>query len=108
MIRFLSGDKMIENYYLLTEHSNVGGSLNNNHDTLSFSESIFYDGGEVEIKLFSIDESLYTYFVQLNDVLFWKRRIMPPSQYNPVSNISNGVMGYFAAWSYDSEKIKLE
>lgn len=108
LIRFLSGDRMIENYYLLTEHSNVGGSLENTHDTLSFSESVFYDGGEVEVQLFSIDESVYNYFIQLNDVLFWKRRIIPPGQYNPISNISNGVMGYFAAWSYDSKRIKLE
>jgi hypothetical protein len=33
---------------------------------------------------------------------------MPPTPYNPKSNISNGALGYFAAWSYDSEKILLE
>jgi len=44
----------------------------------------------------------------LNDVLFWKRRFNPPATYNPVSNINNGALGYFAAWTYNSEKIILE
>jgi hypothetical protein len=69
---------------------------------------MFYGGGEAEVQVFSIDESVYNYFLQLNDVLYWKRRLMPPTPYNPKSNISNGALGYFAAWSYDSEKILLE
>ena len=109
MIRFISDGKLVERYYLLTEHnSNSGNIINNNNGTISFSESIFYEGGNVEVQLFSIDESVYNFFMQLSDVLFWKRRVMPPTPYNPVSNINNGALGYFAAWAYDSEKIILE
>ena len=108
MIRFISDGTMLEKYYLLTEDITNSGSLEKSNDTLSFTESIFYDGGKVEVQLFSIDESVYNYFMQLNDILFWKRRVMPPAQYNPASNINNGALGYFAAWSYDSEKIILE
>jgi uncharacterized protein (DUF2147 family) len=115
MIRYILDGVVLKNsYYLLTEHNAVNGSVNNvnvnnaDNDTLRFSEWMFYEGGEFEVQIFSIDESVYNYFLQLNDVLFWKRRVMPPTPYNPVSNINNGALGYFAAWAYDSEIIILE
>jgi hypothetical protein len=108
LIRFLDDNSKLGDYYLLTEKNTNSGSLTNTNDTIVFSESLFYDGGNVEVQLFSIDESLYNYFRQLDDILFWKRRVMPPTPYNPVSNISNGALGYFAAWTLDSESITLE
>ena len=110
MVRYITGDGvLLERYYLLTEDDANSGSINNiNNGTISFSESIFYEGGEVEVQLFSIDEPVYNYFMQLTDILYWKRRVMPPTPYNPASNINNGALGYFAAWAYDSEIIILE
>jgi hypothetical protein len=115
MIRyFLDGKVLKDSYYLVTEYNAINGTLensNSNHadsDTLRFSESMFYEGIEAEVQIFSIDETVYNYFVQLNDVLYWKRRFMPPTPYNPVSNINNGVLGYFAAWAYDSKTIMLK
>lgn len=108
MIRFVSDGKLLERYYLLTENSANSGSINNTNGIISFSESIFFEGGDVEVQLFSIDKFVYDYFMQLSDVLFWKRRVMPPTPYNPESNINNGALGYFAAWAFDSERITLE
>ena len=109
MVRFMTDDGMAEDsYYLLTEVKANDGIINKIENVISFSESIFYDGGEIEVQVFSIDKSVYNYFLQLNDILFWKRRVMPPTPYNPVSNINNGALGYFAAWAYDSELITLE
>ena len=115
MIRYiLDGKVLAGSYYLLTEESAVNGSLeisnitSADNDTIRFEEWMFYEGGTGEIQVFSIDKSVYDYFVQLNDILFWKRRFNPPTQYNPVSNINNGAMGYFAAWTYNSEKLILE
>ena len=83
MIKYLDNGEMIEeNYFMLTESDAIGGTFVNENNIISFSESIFYEGGEVEVQLFSIDESVYNYFRQLNDILFWKRRIMPPTPYN--------------------------
>ena len=109
MIRFISDDKLLEKrYFLITEKDANGGSLSNlTNNTYLFSESIFTTGGEVDVQLFSIDEFTYTYFFSLDDILFWKRRLMPPTPYNPQSNI-NDAMGYFAALGYASEKIVLE
>lgn len=108
MIRFISDGKLLERYYLLTENDANSGSITNTNDIISFSESIFFEGGEVDVELLSIDKSVYNYFMQLSDILFWKRRVMPPTPYNPESNINNGALGYFAAWSFDSKKILLE
>lgn len=108
MIRFVSDGQLLERYYLLTETIANSGDLINSNIYISFSESIFFGGGEVDVQLLSIDESVYNYFMQLSDVLFWKRRVMPPTPYNPKSNINNGALGYFAAWSFDSKRIILE
>ncbi|MCA1756917.1 MAG: DUF4249 domain-containing protein [Bacteroidales bacterium] len=110
MIRFTEDGKMIESKYcLLTERRSNGGSMEiDSNGYIRFSESIFYEGGEVDIHLFSIDENIYNYFMQLSDILFWKRRVVPPTPYNPQSNITGGALGYFAAWAFDSETILLE
>lgn len=108
MIRFMSNNELLERYYLLTESTANSGYINNANDTITFWESIFFDGGEVDVQLYSIDESVYKYFLQLSDVLFWKGRVIPPNPYNPTSNIDNGALGYFAAWSFDSRRIILE
>jgi len=115
MIRYiLDGEILKGSYYLASENNAINGSVeisNANivdNDTIKFEEWMFYEGGEVEVQVFSIDESVYNYFVQLNDILYWKRRVMPPASYNPASNITNGALGYFAAWAYDSMIIELE
>ena len=109
LVRFSGSDgSLIERYYLLTEENTNSGSIDYENGNISFSESIFYDGGEIEVKVFAVDENIYNYFLQLTDVLFWKKRIMPPASYNPASNINNGALGYFAAWSCDSQMLILE
>ena len=114
MIRYILDGEVLEgSYYVLNEKSAVNGTFEisdinpANSDTIRFSEWMFYEGGLVEVQVVSIDKPVYDYFVQLNDILFWKRRFNPPSPYNPVSNISNGALGYFSAWSFDSRKIIL-
>ena len=115
MVRYiLDGSALKGSYYLLTEDNAVNGSITKYNlntsdvDTIRFSELIFYQGGEAEVQVFSIEESVYNYFLQLNDILYWKRRLMPPASYNPESNIINGALGYFAAWTFDSKTITLE
>ena len=110
MIKYTEDGSMIEaKYFLLTEKSANGGALEyDKTGYIRFSESIFYEGGEIEIELFSIDESTYNYFLQLSDILFWKNRVVPPTPYNPTSNISGGALGYFAAWAFDTKTILLE
>jgi hypothetical protein len=108
MIRFISNGTLLERYYLLTDNKANSGIISTSNEIINFSESIFYDGGEIDVQLYSIDEPVYNYFLQMSDILFWKRRVEPPTPYNPKSNLSNGVLGYFAAWAYSSKKIVLQ
>lgn len=109
IIRFSDENgKIIEKYFLLTENESNSGSLNYENGEIHFTESLFYEGNYIEVKLFSVDEAVYNYYLQLTDILFWKRRIVPPTPYNPLSNISNGALGYFAAWSFDTETLIIE
>lgn len=109
MICFVADGRMIEDrYFMLSENDANGGSFTRSSNLISFSESIFYTGSEVEVRLYSMDEGVYNYFYQLDDILFWKRRVIPPVPYNPVSNFSNGALGFFAAWTYDSRLLRLE
>jgi hypothetical protein len=110
IIKFIRDGKMLENsYYLLTEKTANQGVINNvTNNIISYSQSVFDQGGEVDVQVCSVDKYVYNYFIQLNDVLYWKSRVIPPTPYNPESNINNGALGYFAAWAIDSETIVLE
>jgi hypothetical protein len=109
LIRFSDENgKLIERYFLLTENESNSGSIDYQNGEISFSESLFYEGSYIDVKVFSVDKPVYNYFLQISDILFWKRRIVPPTPYNPTSNISNGALGYFAAMSFDSEILILE
>jgi len=68
----------------------------------------FYKNDEVIVRLHSVDYDTFNYYNQLNDVL---SDGMGPggssTPYNPASNFGANVMGYFTAWSYVSETIKI-
>lgn len=110
MVRYLRDGKLLEDrYFMLTENSSNGGNFEYIGDnSYRFSESIFCESGMVDVQLVSMDKALFNYFFQLDDILFWKRRAMPPTPYNPASNISNNALGYFAAWGIDSKSIFLQ
>jgi hypothetical protein len=108
MITYVAQGKLLEErYFLMTESTANGGSFEKTGNIINFAESIFCQGGEAEVRLYSIDKPVYDYFMQLDDILFWKRRYIPPVPYNPKSNLSNGALGCFAAWAFDSRKIIL-
>jgi hypothetical protein len=102
------GELLEERYFLMTEGTANGGSFDNTGNIINFAESIFCQGGEAEVRLYTIDKPIYDYYKQLDDILFWKRRYIPPVPYNPKSNLNNGALGYFAAWTVDSRTIVLE
>ena len=64
-------------------------------------------GDTITIDLMSIDKAAYDYFNTLNDILMSDRAPTSLSPANPTTNISNGSLGYFAAYTIDSKKIVL-
>ncbi len=107
-------DQDTENFYmfeycangeLISGIYNVGSDENARGDTLSYSpgpRALFYPGDTVSVRVHAIDEGVYTYFDQLNDALN-SNSFFSSTPYNPLSNISNGALGYFAAMSADCD-----
>jgi len=103
-----------ENYYLFRYYRN-GDLLDDyystysdrflDHDTIVYNDFrlSFYQGDTVKVELFSIDKEVYNYFNLMNDMLFSAMTSSTP--FNPESNFSNGLIGYFMAASTDNESI---
>ncbi len=65
-------------------------------------------GDTVTISLLSLDQATYNYFNTLNDILISDRAPTSLSPANPTTNISNGSLGYFSAYTIDSKSIVLK
>ena len=64
---------------------------------------IFEVDDTVSIQLISLDESAYEYFHTFQELINVNPGSAAPA--NPTSNISNGALGYFSAWSADEESV---
>jgi len=106
-----------DNYYLIKYF--VNGSVQEedfsvlSHEYFANTEIVTYnpmrqlfdEGDEVEVRLFSIDEGTYTYYSQLKDISAEGPGGTTP--FNPQSNLGDNIMGYFRAWSMDSQTITI-
>jgi hypothetical protein len=64
-------------------------------------------GDTVTVRLHSIDKSTYDYYKTVNDILGSDRSPLSIAPANPNTNLTNGSLGYFAAFSTDSMKVIL-
>ena len=64
-------------------------------------------GDSVMVRLYTIDKATYDYFRTVNDILGSDRSPTSLAPANPNTNISNGSLGYFAAYAVDSAGIVL-
>jgi hypothetical protein len=67
----------------------------------------FQPGDSVWVDLLSIDKASYDYFNTLNNILTSDRSPTSLAPANPNTNLTNGGLGYFAAFSVDSKIIVL-
>lgn len=119
IILFFSDPADRENYYRIKVFKN--GQLENDiNDLIIFDDSeidgkimlvrlrgqIFSKGDTAIIKFISIDEGAWRYFTTFSEVV--NTNPGSPAPANPVSNFDNGALGYFSAWSHDSQKIVVE
>jgi hypothetical protein len=68
----------------------------------------FQPGDTVWVDLLSIDKASYDYFNTLNNILTSDRSPTSLAPANPNTNLTNGALGYFAAFSVDSKIIVLQ
>ena len=62
-------------------------------------------GDTITVELLSIDKAAYDYFNTLRDVLSSDRAATSLSPANPNTNLNNGSLGYFVAYSVDTKRI---
>jgi hypothetical protein len=65
-------------------------------------------GDTITVELLSIDRATYDYFNTLRDVLSSDRSPTSLSPTNPMTNLNNGSLGYFSAWTIDVKTIILK
>jgi hypothetical protein len=108
-----------KNYYRVKVYKN-GMRFNNVSDIVVFDDSsldgkgiqvrlrgqVFATGDTARIELFSIDRNAWEYFTTLRDMA--NANPGSPAPANPLSNFSNGALGYFSASSSDSKEITIE
>ncbi len=68
----------------------------------------FSPGDTVWVDLLSIDKASYDYFNTLNNILTSDRSPTSLAPANPNTNLTNGALGYFAAYTVDSRMLILQ
>lgn len=88
--------------YIIFDDENINGD----YIELKIRHKKYDLGDNVTYELISLDKGAYEYFVSLQDLISVNPSSAAPS--NPISNFSNGALGYFSAWSSDSKTIIIE
>lgn len=65
-------------------------------------------GDTVKVQLYSIDKQTYDYYNTMNDVLSAARSPVSLAPANPNTNLNNGALGFFAAYSVDTKYFILQ
>ncbi len=96
----ITGDR----YHLFTDKL-----VNGNHVTIRLrTRRSVMRGDTLTVELLSIDKAAYDYYNTLNDILTSDRAPTSLAPTNPNTNLSNGSLGYFAAYTIDSRTIVLQ
>jgi len=113
---YLTDPPAVNNYYRLKVYKN--GKLRNSTDDLIFFNDRYVDGNKVEVSLFndayqlqdtirvqliSLDSAVYEYYKTFTELINNNPGSAAPA--NPNTNLSNGALGYFAAWSSDTMSV---
>ena len=62
-------------------------------------------GDTITVQLLAIDKASYDYFNTLRDILQSEEAATSLAPANPNSNLSNGSLGYFAAYTVDTKRV---
>ncbi|MFW6290414.1 MAG: DUF4249 domain-containing protein [Mariniphaga sp.] len=105
-----------ENYYRVKVYRN-GELFNGTDDIIVFDDGgfdgknlrmrlrgqPFEQGDTAKVEMLSIDKNTWQYFSTLSEM----SNLNPgsPSPANPITNLSNGALGYFSVWAVSSDEI---
>lgn len=98
-IKLYKNFKLSDNFYLIDDQLQDGNYI----DYGRISDDIVLND-IVIVELLNIDESVYNYYNTLSSILGGER-MSSSTPANPNSNISNGALGYFGAYSFTQDTI---
>ena len=105
-IRLTHNGELLQDMFLVADWYDAG-----DHVEYDFSGMYLFEKDDrMKVELLSIDEAGYDYFSTLSDVLLTENTgpLFSSVPDNPVTNFTNGALGYFAAYSVQSQTVVFE
>jgi len=102
-LKYYENDILVSGFegYLLVTDELVSSE---NMISTTLRRTAFKKGQRVKVELHTLDKATYIFFKTLADNLN-SNGMNSATPFNPTSNVSNGALGYFSAWSIDSMEI---
>jgi hypothetical protein len=100
-VEFVNGAQITKDIFVFDDRLSDGKYINH---TLYNDTSYIFQGDEVQVNMYCIDENVYNYFYQLVQSGGTGAFSTTASPANPTSNISNGSLGYFSAHTVTSKE----
>jgi len=100
-VEFVNGTQITKDIFVFDDRLSDGKYINY---TLYNDTTYLFQGDEVQVDMYCIDENVYNYFYQLNQSGGTGAFSTTASPANPTSNISNGALGYFSAHTVSSKE----
>ncbi|HTB24343.1 MAG TPA: DUF4249 domain-containing protein, partial [Puia sp.] len=91
---FINGTLLNKNIFIFDDRLSDGKYIS---ATLRNDSSYLKSGDQLKVNMFSIDQNVYNYFLQLRQSSGTGAFNSTASPANPTSNISGGALGYFSA-----------
>ena len=100
-VEFVNGAQITKDIFVFSDRLSDGRYIN---ETLYNDTTYLFQGDEVKVNMYCIDENVYNYFYQLIQSGGTGAFSTTASPANPTSNISNGSLGYFSAHTVSSKE----
>jgi Domain of unknown function (DUF4249) len=101
-IESINGQSFVNNNFVFDDRLSDGKYISR---TLRTDSSYIQKADLVEVKMYSVDENTYNYFLQLRQSSGRGAFNSTASPANPTSNISGGALGYFSAHTTQSKSV---
>lgn len=103
-LKIYQNDKLVLGYFLYNDKFTDGNSFDYN----DFEDYLFDLNDTLRVELLTIDKSAYDYYETLKNIIAAGGDDMPMTQAapaNPNTNLSNGALGYFGAYTVRTDSI---
>jgi len=104
-IKLTHNGELLQDIFLIPDWYEDGESIE-----YEFGNYLFEKNDSMKVELLSIDKAVYDYFSTLSNVLLSENTgpVFSSIPDNPITNVSNGALGYFGAYSVRTQTVVFE